>query len=184
VVDYGLGEYYVEIVTALGEDAFLLDTGKTVYGGGGKSFEPEDRVYLNFSYQEESSNQITIHSSAKISKGNLNAVKETGIPEYANDPIRFESAWIGSHYLNLRFYMEYKSEIHKIALITDSVRVNNPEIDIFFRHDKNKDKPGYFTPVYVSFDLKEVLGEPRGDRTLRVNFNTTNYGDKTYAFKY
>jgi hypothetical protein len=186
-VDYGLGEYYVEIATALEKNAFLLDTGKTVRNTNGKtdkSYEPGDRVYLNFSYTENSTSEIIVHSSAKISKGVLKAVKAKEITESMNDPVRFESAWMGSHYLNLQFYIEYKSEAHTIALITDESKVNDSEVKIYFRHTNNNDSPGYPSAVHVSYDLSTVLGEPLGDRTLLIDFSTTNYGNKTYKLNY
>jgi hypothetical protein len=186
-VDYGLGEYYVEIVTALEQDGFRLDTGKTVYNvdkGDNHAYEPGDRVYLNFSYLEGSSDQITVHGAAKISTGELKSLSTQTIASYPDDPVRLESAWTGSCYLNAQFYIEYQSEAHKIALMIDENTVNDPEVKLYFRHDKNNDSPGYLTPAYVSFDLKKVLGEPLGNRSLTIDFNTTNYGNKTYTFKY
>jgi hypothetical protein len=184
-VDYGLGEYYVEIVTALNDNAFRLDTGKTIYNTNKetyKDFKEGDRVYLNFSYLEN--DQIAIHGASKISSGELKAVAQNDFAGYADDPVRLESAWLGSHYLNILFYMDYKSVKHTIALITGELQKNDPEVNLYFRHDKKDDPAGYPTKVYVSFDLSKVLGEPQGDRTVHVRFNTTNYGDKTCEFKY
>jgi hypothetical protein len=81
--------------------------------------------------------------------------------------------------------MEYKSEAHKVFLIIDEAQVNNREIALYFRHDANNDTlPGYLSPVYLSCNLSKALGEPQGDRKLLINFNTTNYGNKTYKFEY
>ncbi|MCL1936962.1 MAG: hypothetical protein FWF52_01020 [Candidatus Azobacteroides sp.] len=186
-VDYGLGEYYVEITTALGDNAFLLDSGKTIQSVGGetgRSYEAGDRVFLNFSYIEGSADQITIHASAKIVLGTLTPVEEKDIEAFANDPIRLESAWIGDHYLNLRIYMEYQSEKHKIGLFTDKERLDQPEIIVYFLHDANNDPPGYPTSLYLSFDLEGALGEPEGNKILQIHFNTTNYGQKIYELNY
>jgi hypothetical protein len=187
-VDYGLGAYYVEIATAGGDNAFLLDNGKTVYNVNGKkyaSIEAGNRVYLYFSYTDERREEIIIHSCSNVFKGELKAVEKEKIQEYANDPILFESAWIGSRYLNLLFYIEMKSETHSVSLITDESPTDNPEeIRLYFRHNIHNDPPGHPVSVCTSYDLSSVLGEPRGDRTLLINFNTSNYGDKTYEFKY
>ena len=186
-VDYGLGEYYVEIVTALDKNTFQLDSGKTIYAVGGKidsSYEAGDRVFLNFSYLEKTIDRVTVHASAKISLGALKPVEEKEIADFANDPLSLESVWMGSHYLNFRIYMEYKSVKHKVALFTDKNKLDQPEIDVYFRHDANNDPPGYPAFLYLSFDLKETLGEPEGNKILRIHLHTTNYGDKTYELNY
>ncbi|MDR0682761.1 MAG: hypothetical protein LBG15_13090 [Dysgonamonadaceae bacterium] len=185
--DYGLGAYYVEIVTATEKNVFLLDTGKEIRNVGGKNsadFETGDRVYLVFSYTEETKGEIEIHSSTKIFQKDPDIVQKEEIAKYANDPVSFQSAWIGSHYLNLHFYIEYKSIPHKIFLIMEESQANDKEIKLYFRHDAGNDTPGYPSPVYTSFNLSGALGEPQGDRILLINFNTTNYGDKVYKFKY
>jgi hypothetical protein len=185
--DYGFGAYYVEIVTAVEKNVFLLDTGKEIRNVNEKNnaaFEPGDRVYLIFSYMEGKKDEIEIHSSTKIFQKDPDVVQKGEIANYANDPVSFRSAWIGSHYLNLHFYIEYKSESHKIFLIMEESQANDKEIKLYFRHDVNSDASGYLSPVYASFNLNDALGEPRGDRILLINFNTTNYGDKVYKFKY
>ena len=186
-VDYGFGDYYVEIVTALGDNAFRLDKGQTIYDSNEtakQSYSSGDRVYLYFSYGNTPSDPVTIHAAAKIFSDALKSISAETLSQQANDPVRFESAWIGSHYLNLHIYFEYHSQAHKIALAIDEKRVDDAEIHLYFRHDTNNDAPGYLTSLYVSFDLSKVLGQPRGDRDVLVHFNTTNYGDKTCIFKY
>ena len=186
-VNYGLDKYYTEIATTLNPGTFLLDNGKTVYSienGNFPDLESGQRVYLRFSYLEDDSNQITIHSCSKISQGVLTAIPSQEISALANDLIRFESAWIGSHFLNIQFYMEYKSETHQITLAIDETNVNDEEVNLYFRHDKKEDAPGYPVLVLVSYDLSEVLGEPKGDRKLSINFNTSNYGDRNFQYIY
>jgi len=187
VVDYGFGEYYVEIVTALGEDAFLLDNGQTIYDShktAKKSFDAGDRVFLYFSYGNNPSDPITVHRASKIFSDTLRTVSEDAMPQQADDPIRLESAWIGSHYLNLRFYFEFHSKPHRISLMMDETQVDDSEIHLYFLHDRNNDNPGYPTLVYASYDLSNLLRVPQGDRVLFVHFNTSNYGNKTCIFKY
>ena len=95
-----------------------------------------------------------------------------------------ESVWPGSHYLNMQFYLNYKSEAHKIGLLTDSTRLGSDTLLIRFIHDTNNDPPGYPSHAYLSFDLKEVLGDPGKSRPISVQINTSNYGNKTYTFDY
>jgi hypothetical protein len=187
VVDYGFGEYYVELATVVDDHVFLLDNGQTVYDSNrtaNLSLAAGDRVYLSFSYGKSLSDPITVHGAAKIFSHTLNAVPEETLSKQPNDPIRFESAWIGSSYLNLHIYLEYRSETHKIALLTDKDSVNGSEVHLYLLHDKNNDAAGYWISLYASFDLSQTLGEPRGDRTLYVHFNTAGSGPAIYTFKY
>ena len=186
-VDYGFGEYYVEIVTALENNAFLLDQGRTIYDSNKtarQSFAAGDRIYLYFSYGKTLSDPITVHGAAKVFSDVLKTMAKEAIAQETNDPIQFVSAWIGSYYLNMDFYFEYRSVAHKIDLVIDEKWMDDSEIHIYFRHNKNGDAPGYPISVYASFDLSKVLGEPQGDRTLFVHFDTGNYGNKTCTFKY
>ncbi|MDR1527188.1 MAG: hypothetical protein LBS46_05915 [Dysgonamonadaceae bacterium] len=187
VVDYGMGEYYVEISTALDDHAFLLDNGQTVYDSNGtanRTFDSGDRVYLSFSYGETLSDPITVHGAIKIFSDTLKLTQEDKLLQQKNDPVRFESAWTGSHYLNLKFYMEFYSETHKIALLIDEDHVKDSEVHLYFTHDKNNDAAGYWVSLYASYDLSQVLGEPDGDRMLFVHCNTTGSGNTIYTVKY
>ena len=187
VVNYGYGDYYVEIVTALGNNTFLLDRGQTLYDSNQtakQSFTSGDRVYLYFSYGDALSDPIKVHAASKIFSDTLKRMPEEKISQQANAPVRLESAWTGSRYLNLHLYLEYRSKAHKIALVVDEAQVEESEIHLYLRHDTNGDTPGYPTSIYVSYDLSKALGEPQGDRNLLVHLNTTNYGEKTSTFKY
>ena len=187
VVDYGFGNYYVEFATALENHAFLLDDGQTIYDSNetaGKSFASGDRVYLYFSYGNTLSDPVTVHAISKIFSDTLKTMPEETIFQQANEPVRLESVWIGSRYLNLHLYIEYRSTAHKITLVADEEQVNDSEVHLYLRHDSKGDAPGYPTTVYASYDLSKVLGEPQGDRDLLVHFNTTTDGNKTCILKY
>ena len=187
IVDYGYGKYYVEFATALENHAFRLDSGQTIYDSNQtakQTFAVGDRVFLYFSYGNTLSDPVTIHGSAKIFSDALKSMSEDAISQQANEPVRFQSAWVGSHYLNMHIYIEYRSKAHRVALVVDEEQVDDSEIHLYLRHDKNDDPPGYPSSVYASYDLSKVLGEPQGDRSLIVHFNTTNYGEKISTFKY
>ena len=186
-VDYGYGEYYVEIVTALDNHSFRLDNSTIIHDSNKtakQTFASGDRVYMYFSYGNTPSDPIKVHGASKIFSDALKTVKEETIPQQTDDPVHLVSSWIGSYYLNLYFYFEYRYKAHKISLVIDEERVDDSEIHLYFRHDLNGDASGYPSPVYASFDLSKVLGEPQGDRNLFVHFNTTNFGNKIYTFKY
>ena len=187
-VDYGLDQYYVEIVTAQSENEFLSDQGKLIVATSNenqKTYTSGDRVLLNYTLLAASGDNYTarINGSAKVPLGQLTLSNESAIQSSAKEPVLLESVWIGSHYLNMQFYLNYKSETHKIGLLTDSTRMESDTLRMYFVHDTNNDPPGYPTHVYLSFDLEDILGDPGKTRPISVQINTSNYGDKTYEFE-
>jgi len=189
IVDYGLDKYYVEIVTAQGTNEFLSDNGKMIIATSGensKTYVLGDRVLLNYTLLSSSASEdnVRINGSAKIPQGNITLTNDSVIQSSAKEPILLESVWLGSHYLNIQFYINYMSVAHKIGLLADSTRLESDTLRMYFIHDTNNDPPGYPSHAYLSFDLKDVLGDPKKTRPISVQINTDNYGDKTYEFDY
>ena len=189
-VDYGLNEYYVEIVTAQTENIFLLDNGKKIFvtsDENKKKYDSGDRVYINYTLLETTASgdlNVRINGSTKIPLGKITLTNESGINSAPNEPVILESVWLGSHYLNMQFYLNFKSFSHKVGLLADSTRLENDTIRLYFLHDSNNDPQGYPSHSYLSFDLKDILGEPKKARPISVQINTSNYGNKTYGFEY
>jgi len=190
-VDYGLGIYYVEIVTAQNKNEFLNDNGKLIIAASQKNektYAFGDRVLLNYSLLPSTASEgdfsVQINASSKIPLGQITATNDSTIRSSHIDPILLESVWLGSHYLNMQFYVNFMSETHKIGLLVDSARLESDTLRMYFIHDTNNDPPGYPTRVYLSFDLKDVLGDPGKSRPLSVQINTSNYGNKAYEFEY
>ena len=190
-VDYGWDTYYVEFVTAQNENEFLSDAGKWIVATPGenkKTYTFGDRVLLNYTLLSSSASgddyTVRINGSTKIPLGKLTLSNDSAIHSVAKEPILLESVWLGSHYLNMQFYLNYKSVTHKIGLMADSTRMENDTLRMYFIHDTNNDPPGYPSHAYLSFDLKEVLGAPGKSRPITVQINTTDYGNKTYGFVY
>jgi hypothetical protein len=191
-VDYGLGEYYQEIVTVLGENVFVSDAGKTFFNVrpiDGQSYDKNvKRVFLTYSYAKEEippyDQAIIVRGSSSVATGDLKAVSQKEINDLPDEPVYLESLWIGSHYLNMQFYFDYKSEAHAIGLLTDSTRLDNDTIRLYFKHDLKNDPPGHPTHLFLSFDLEKVLNKPENNRPLLIHIHTGNYGNKTYELKY
>ena len=189
-VDYGLDEYYVEIVTAQNENVFLSDNGKIITATANennKKYTFGDRVLLNYTLLTANASgdySVRINGSAKIPQGKLTLTDEASIHSYPKEPVLLESVWLGSHYLNMQFYLNYKSEAHKIGLYADSTCLESDTLRMYFMHDINNDPSGYPSHTYLSFDLREVLGDPGKARPVSVQINTNNYGSKTYEFEY
>ena len=188
-VDYGLDTYYLEIVTAQNENEFLSDYGNRIVATSDenkKTYASGDRVLLNYTLLSASGSSYTvrINGSAKIASGKLTLSNDSAINATDKEPIMLESVWLGSHYLNMQFYFNYKSTAHKIGLLTDSTRLESDTLRMYFIHDTNNDPPGYPIHTYLSFDLNNVLGAPGNARPVSVQINSSNYGNKTYDFEY
>jgi hypothetical protein len=190
-VDYGLGEYYQEIATVLNDSAYLLDTGQTLCNINYKKMKALDagkRVFLTYSYEKQCEtfcdSVIYLHGLLEITQGKLKAVDEKDLDALPVEPVHLESVWLGSHYLNLRIYINYNSTPHSIGLFTDSTRLNADTVCIYFVHDLNGDLPGYPRALFLSFDLENILGFPDGKKNVSLNLNTGSYANKTYKFKY
>jgi len=189
-VDYGFDEYYVEIVTAQTENVFLSDNGKMIFvtsDENKKDYTTGDRVFMNYTLLDTTSSgdyNVRINASAKIPQGKITLVDEKDINSSNNEPVILESVWLGSHYMNMQFYIYYKSTAHKIGMLADSTHLESDTIRLYFVHDLNNDTQGYPTKTYLSFDLKDVLGEPGNARPISVQISTSNYGIKTYEFEY
>jgi hypothetical protein len=190
-VDYGLDTYYVEIVTAQNANEFLLDNGELIVAeptDDKKTYAFGDRVLLNYTLLPSSVSgrdyTVRINGSAKIPLGKLTLVNDSVIKSSVTEPVLLESVWLGSHYLNMQFYFNYKSVTHKIGLVVDSTRLASDTLRMFFLHDPENDPPGYPNHVYLSFDLESVLGASGKDRPVSVQISSSNYGNKTYEFVY
>lgn len=186
-IDYGYGQYYVEIVTALGDEIFELDNGQKLINTNASyptAFEAGQRILLRFSYVEGCKDKIKIRFAGRLIQGVLDTVEQEKILAHPNDPVKLESLWIGNHFLNILFYIEHKSEPHSVVLWVDKLKVDKNKIDIYFLHNINNDEKGVFTFMSTSFDLSSVLGQPQGEKTIKIHLNTTNYGNKIYEFNY
>jgi hypothetical protein len=189
--DYGLDKYYVEIGTAVEKNVFLLDNGKTILNVGEKaiqSFQRGERIYLNYTLLPETSTgydyTVRVNAASKITLGKLKKTDLKEIESSVQEPVRLESIWVGSHYLNMQFYMNRKSESHTVGLLADSVSFAGDAVQIYFKHDPNNDLPGYPVHIFLSFDLEDVLGNPENNKTLAININTSEYGNKIYELNY
>jgi hypothetical protein len=188
-VDYGLGEYFEEIATATSGNTFLSDQGKKIRNVNEKpAFEAGERVYLNYTLLPEATPgfdyTVRINGSSKIPVGKIKLGSQADAESAVKEAVHFESIWVGSHYLNMQFYINYKSEAHAISLIADSTRLDSDTIRMYFEHNPNNDPAGYPVRAMLSFDLKAILGEPENNKNMQIDINTNNYGRKTYTLKY
>lgn len=190
-VDYGYGSYLVEVVTSQGNGRFCMDNGNLLDCRScekGMEYEAGERVYLMFSYlkddTENTVREIAVHSAVKVPLGDLIMVDAEKIGLLKEDPIRLESIWLGSRYINMLLYVEFNSQPHRMALVCKEFNDKEDKIELYFTHDRDSDPPGAPVKSIISFDLSNVLGEPSGTQDIVIHINTSNYGRKTYQFLY
>ena len=189
--DYGYGEYYEEFATALSEETFLSDSGETLFcfeKNTSRKFREGDRAVLHYTRLEKKMPDydytIRINGYRTVVTSDVLMADEETIEMAPEEPIHLESIWLGSHYLNMRYYIDYHSEIHAIGLVVDSVKMKNDTIRLYFKHDLNDDPPGYPIRMLSSFNLKKALGDPGTGKNISVFLRSGNYGEKEYQFVY
>jgi len=186
--DYGYDRYYTEIVTALERNVFQLDDGKTLYSKTEVNANRGDRLFLHYTLLDENNSgfdyTVRVNGAGSVLSRPLKVVSQNEMQSMKSEPIQFQSMWIGSHYLNMQFYMDYRSVAHSVALVVDERSLGESPLEIHFKHDSNNDPAGFPVHLYASFDLKEILGEPQQNKQIRIFVNTSNYGEKIYDLAY
>ncbi len=195
-VDYGLDEYeerLAEVLLIDGKTAFLLDNGSLLYDASSKTLQnvrDSARVKINYTVLDQITpgfdQTVRLNRMQQVGSGSLQVLEADSIASMPDDPVYFESAWTGGHYLNMTFSIEYKSKPHKIFLVTDPAGISpeNEFVYLEFRQSNNGDDAGYQSGVVTSFSLKNVLGLPSGNKKLRLSVNSSNYGRKIYELNY
>ncbi len=183
-IDYGLGEYRVDLVKIISGNTFsLLNNEET------KLYSPfslngvtsGNRILLNYSQTGEQNDgyKIKINGIQFVASGTLENADYVAI---GNSPIVFESAWIGLNYMNISFFGDHHSQTPYAKLLLESVIGSTYHIS--FRYDKRNDPPGVRTHYYTSFDLSPLLGPPGGGKTINVCFNASNYKPEYYTLTF
>ena len=188
--DYGFDRYYEEIVTVLEKKVFLLDNGQTLLSTTELRNPAKDgeRVLLHYTLLPEQTtgydHTVRINGAGSVANADLEAVAPDSVRLMKNEVVRLESLWIGSHFLNMQFYIDYHSKAHSIGLVADRLSLDADPVEIYFKHDPNDDPKGFPSHLYASFNLKDVLGTPQRNKNIRIHINTSNYGEKTYDLVY
>ncbi len=95
----------------------------------------------------------TVHIR-RISDIFTDVIQLDGFPEkYVDDPVKIQSVWVGSNYLNMIMEIEYHSVPHVVSLFSDP---SSDTIDLWFSHSRNNDPRGYQRRMYASFSLQHL----------------------------
>ncbi len=185
--DYGIGEYRVDLVKINSGTSFsMLNSSETSLLSENelKNATAGKRVLLNYSITGQQGNSQTIRINSYSAVFCDTIIPLSKAPNMGNDPINFESAWIGLNYLNIDFYGDYHSDKVAVALMHE--KTTGATAYLTFRYDKLKDPPGSRSKFRTSFDISNVLGLPDGSKTVVVSFNAGNYKPENYTltFKY
>lgn len=185
----GIGAYRVDWVKVVSDGVFsLLDQQETrLYDTGAtttKDLKAGDRVILNYAFTDERTNgqssgferNIRVNSVYPVLCGELKILTPPQtVDDLKNDPIVFESVWMGRNYLNISFYIDTGNRQHTVGLIKSPSPYpgDTDALYLLFRHDKNGDSDGYRKKVYASFDLSKLDGGI--PKRIILNINPSNY---------
>lgn len=106
-----------------------------------------------------------------------------------NDPVGIREMWIGSNYLNVRFYYQGYGRTHFINLVKDdSKEYQDGKTHLEFRHNANGDIPYYWWDGIASFNLLSLVVEPYNKATnvidLAIHVKDFNGNDRVFNLKY
>lgn len=121
-----------------------------------------------------------------LTKGIFNITPETQ-DSIGNDPIGLRDMWIGSDFLNIRFFYEGLNKTHYISLVKDDSKTyNDNKIHLEFRHNAHSDAMVYLASGIVSFNLTSLLPTPRDTNPLELVIHVKRYdgSENSYNMTY
>ncbi|ULB34163.1 MULTISPECIES: hypothetical protein [Proteiniphilum] len=149
-----LDDYLVEIATVQKENAtyrFKLDNNRILIPEEIKNYSGNDGQRVILRYVPLKDNNIRIINISNIFTA---GIQHEGYPEkYSDDPVKIQSVWVGSDYLNLILEIEYHSVPHGVALLRNN---SSTSVDLYFSHSRNNDPRGYPQTMHASFSLKDL----------------------------
>ena len=176
-----MDNYLVEFATLLKEGTgyrFGLDNNRIVIPEKPDDYEGNEgqRVILN--YTPLKGDTIRIRHITDIFTG---VIQTAGFPEqYAGDPVKILSIWVGGEYLNMILETEYHSVAHKVSLLRDP---SSAPADLWFSHSRNNDPPGYPQKMYASFSLQHLRAGSNGSAIPFRLFINTDTGVREFHFE-
>jgi hypothetical protein len=186
--DYGMGAYRVDWVEVKSPGVFaLLDKRETTLCNTENTMfnnlKAGDRFILNYTYSDRPLSGydygIKINGITQVSCGVLKTLQGQNMSELKNDPVVFESVWIGRKYLNISFYVDATMNgNHRIDLYQSDVpHPDYPDaVYLLLRHDRNGDVAGSRKKANASFDIGS-LGDAGLAGRVVLNIHPSNYRD-------
>lgn len=184
VVDYGLGDFRIDLATVTSDRNLLLDNQVTLTPTNiviPTDYKANSRVMVNYRRTETSganSYKISINSIAAVNSSTIKPITQS-LPD---DPILAESLWIGGDWLNLRIGFEYFGKTHSMELAQRIVS-NSDTIYLELHHAKNGDTPGYWVKTYLSFPIKSYA-KKGVSVPIKLRVNSAKEGIKYFRFDY
>ena len=104
-----------------------------------------------------------------------------------NDPIGLRDMWIGSDFLNIRFFYDGFNQTHFISLVKDDSKTyEDNKVHLELRHNNHDDSPVYRASGIVSFNLTSLLTVPLDTEPIGLVIHVKRYdgSDRTYDMTY
>lgn len=184
-IDYGLGDYRVELVTIVenvGGRFYQLDNQDSLLPdvSVNSSLKSGSRALLNYNIAAQKGSKsynIKVNSAIATNTGSIK-IWTNNLPD---DPLRIDGVWLKGDWLNLRLAFSYHTMRHSIDLFRRPSLLNDT-LFLDLRHSKNGDNEGYFINTYVSFNLKAFA--KKDTIPVKVRANSLSGGEQLFYFKY
>lgn len=200
---YSLDKFWVNIATVEnpnnGSAYFLtLDNGTRLWVAATnyQGYRPQtgQRIIADYTILNDKPEGSTYDHDVKLNdayniltKGIFYITPETQ-DSIGNDPIGINEIWIGSDYLNVRFYYGAYNKVHYLSLVQDlSKEYTDGKIHLELRHNAHDDSETNRINGIASFLLSSLLDNTvTSASTLSLAIHVNLYGDseKVYDFTY
>lgn len=199
---YSLGNYALDIATVKTIESnqyyLELDNDKTLWPAGtlipGYQAKDGQRVLADFTLLDDKFGDydyaVRVNSIYNILTKSIEDLNSENEEEFGNDPISIPTngIWIGSHYLNIEFFMHVPaSKKHRISLVrnTEITAPDDEYLHLELRYNTYDDVSNYVNKGIVSFDLLEAENSTSSKyKGVVLKINSAVNGFKDLVFDY
>jgi len=191
--DYSLDKFWVGLATVEnpGEDSnfyLRLDNDELLWiaSTNDPNYRPKSgqRILADYTILNDQSSSagydhdIKLNDAYNILTKSIYTVSKNTQDSIGYDPIGIRDMWIGSDYLNVKFFYRGYNQRHMISLVRDTAKVyNDNKIHLEIRHNAHNDATDYTFSGIASFNLSSLQALPRL-QPLDIVVHYTDYQGK------
>jgi len=123
---------------------------------------------------------VKLNDAYNILTKDIYTVNQSTQDSIGYDPIGIRDMWIGSDFLNIRFFYRGYNQRHMISLVSDTAKIyDDNKIHLEIRHNAHNDATNYTFTSMASFNLTSLQATPRL-QVLDLVVHYTDYEGKEY----
>lgn len=104
------------------------------------------------------------------------------VEDWDRDPVYMLSAWMSQDFLNMRARLPYDTEPRLLAVMVDSLTLDNPYPDCYLTHRLANPVETFERAYYISVDMKGLRRLP-GCQGFNLILNNSNMDIDRYTFQ-